>query len=163
MAKPNVTYVPRELFENILAEHGLPTKVQSGFIRVEGPKGNRLYVAATKKVGRIDISGFEVAHLGQVPHCGVFGNVKQQMRMDGTEAEVLARFESLLRSLMTQPAKVKAPKAPKAAKVPGEKKGWGAKAAPLPVPTADAKEARRLLIAKVAAEKGVAISVNADL
>jgi len=164
MAKPNVTYVARTQFEDILTDMGLPTKIQSGFIRVDGARGNRLYVAATKKVGRIDISGFEVDHLGQTPHCGIFGNVKQQMRMSGTEEEVLARFTSLVKALLSQPAKVKAEKPPKAKKVKGAKKVWGAKPLTEEVSkefaklVGDAKEERIALIKRVAAEKGVAVS-----
>ena len=148
------TFATREQYETLLALKGLPHTIQSGFIRVEGAKGNRLYVAATKTVRRIDISGFEVSReIAKVPHVGVFGNVKQQMKMDGSSEDQLARFELLLGELIAQPAKVPAPKAPKA------KKDKTLGAAPVKVPETDeAKEARKALIRKIALEKGVSVS-----
>ena len=156
--KKNVTYVARSEFETILSHLGMPTKVQSGFIRVEGPKGNRLYVAATKKVGRIDISGFEVGSSGVTPHCGVFGNVKQQMDMSGTEAEVLERFKVIIGLLLSQPEKVKEvkTKAPRAPRGKKEKKGWGAKA----VPVAQPISARLAAIQAYAEKNGLSVSAK---
>lgn len=111
-------YATREQYEEIIARLGAFFIEQSGFLKVNQP-GGKLYVAATKTVRRVDLSGFEhgLGRLTKTPHCGVFGKVRQQMRVDGTPAEQLARFEELLRHLMTLPAPApvaKAPKAPKA-------------------------------------------------
>ena len=148
----------KEQYLAILATAGLQHSLQSGFIKVEGPKGNRLYVAATKTVRRVDISGFEVSFtIAKVPHCGPFGQVKQQMIVDGTVEEQLARFEKLLTELKAQSAKVPALKVVKA---PTEKAAV-VKAGPTAEEiekVAAAKAARIALIKKVAAEKGMLIS-----
>ena len=141
-----------------LATTGLPYSKQSGFIRVDGAKGNRLYIAATKTVRRIDISGFECSPvIAQVPHCGVFGNVKQQVRLTGLPVETqMANFEAAYRTLILQVAKTPAPKAVKvevvAAPVVDEAAVAAAKEA--------AKLARIALIKKVAAEKGMMVSTS---
>lgn len=108
---PKAKFAEQDAYLDILAKHIVPYSVQSGFIRVEGPKGNRLYIANTKTVRRVDISGFEASWvIAKLPHCGPFGSVKQQMLMDGTPSEQLARFELLVETLLAQPAKEKAPK-----------------------------------------------------
>jgi len=157
--KNDILYVEGSKFLAVLAELNIPHTVQSGFIRVEGAKGRRLYIAATKRVGRIDISGFEVDFGAKVPHCGVFGAVKQQMDLSNelTESDILSNFRALVEHMMTLPAiekvaKVKAPKAPKA----------GRKAKPGTVPSSpeptDALKGRMALIKKLAQERGVAVS-----
>jgi len=161
-AETKQLFFARGQYELILNEKGVPYTEQSGFLRVEGAKGNRLYVASTKTVRRIDISGFETDRdLAKSPHTGPFGNVKQQMRLDGDEGEVLFRFAELVDRLLAQPAKQpaeKAPKAPKEKKAKGERKGWGA-TPKAPPPDDEAQKAARIaLIKKVAAEKGMAIS-----
>jgi len=128
MANGNVLYIDGSKFTATLEELGIPSTVQSGFIRVEGPKGRRVYVAATKKVGRVDISGFTVEFGAKVPHCGEFGNVKQQLDLDPSLGEdgIVTNFRALIEHMLTLPAVEKAPpkpKAPKAVKVetaPGE-------------------------------------------
>lgn len=153
-------FMSRDQAIALLTEKGLEYTEQSGFLKVIAP-GGRLYIAATKTVRRVDLSGFEVGlgTLTKVPHCGVFGQVKQQLKLGTSDSEALANLTAVIDHLMALPApapKVKAPKAPKAAK--DEKKGWGAvPAAPAPE-TDDAKAARIALIKKVAQEKGMAVS-----
>ena len=152
-------FMTRLEVEALLTERGLAFTEQSGFLKVIQP-GGRLYIAATKTVRRVDISGFEVTNsLGKVPHCGVFGAVKQQLKLGTDGAEALANLVAVLDILVALPApapKVKAPKAPKAAK--GEKKGWGAvPAAPAPE-TDEAKAARIARIKEYAEKNGMAIS-----
>lgn len=128
--KTNVTYIDACHFENIIAESGLPATLQKGFVRVDGPKGRRLYVASTKRVGRVDISGFEVSLGGQAPHCGPFGNVKQQLDMSLPQEEVLENFRWLLVTMASLPAVEKPARKPAAAKADAPK-GWtGVKKAP---------------------------------
>jgi hypothetical protein len=149
MAKKNVTYVPRASFETILTIAGLTFLEQSGFLKVEAAKGRKIYVAATKMVGRVDISGFEVSSsIGQRPHCGEFGKVKQQLRMEGTVEEVTARFTELVTILLAQPAVEAVVKAPK---VKAEKK------AAVEVKPSTVLD-RLALIKQIAAEKGLSVS-----
>lgn len=158
MAKTNVLYIDGSKFTTILSELGIATTTQSGFIRVDGPKGRRVYVAATKKVGRVDISGFTVEFGAKTPHCGEFGNVKQQLDLDPALGEdgILTNFKALVEHMLTLPAVEKAPpkpKAPKAAKV--EAVVGEVPAAPAP----DAGIKDRLAAIKAYAEsRGMAVS-----
>ena len=156
-------FATREQYIDVLTQYELTHVEQSGFIKVQCP-GGRLYIAATKTVRRVDLSGFEMdlkEQLTKVPHCGVFGAVKQQMVVGTGPEGDLERFDEVLNHLMSLPAPAPAVKAPKAKKVAGEKKGWGAKPA-APAPESDeAKAARMALIRRVAAEKGVSVSPGA--
>jgi hypothetical protein len=147
--KTNVTYVDAAKFEALIlaasAKHGFGVVPQKGFIQVAGPRGRRLYVASTKRVGRVDISGFVMEGPGYVkPHCGEFGNVKQQLDFSLAEDAVLLNFEALLDHMATLAPVEKAERKPAAAKADAPK-GWQK------VPTAPAKADRKALIAKKAA------------
>lgn len=161
--KTETNYLPRGSYETILAKHGCSTLAQSGFIKVEGAKGRRLYVAATKKVGRIDLSGFEFGEGTKKPDQGEFGQVKQQMVMTGTEAELLARFETILLHMLSLPAvekaakPAKAPKAPRAPKAASTDELAGLVPS-APVESTEAKLARIAKVKEVAAKMGVAVS-----
>jgi hypothetical protein len=138
--KTNVTYVDAAKFETLITASELPMTAQKGFIKVQGPKGNAVYVASTKRVGRVDISGFTVEY-GVAPHCGPFGNVKQQLNFGQTEEAILEDFTRLLADLKLQaPVEkpVRKPAAPKA----NEPKGW----------SPDIKESRKAKIAKHASQ-----------
>jgi hypothetical protein len=116
MAKTETTYVAQDKFLAIVEELGLETQEQAGFIKVKGPEGHRLYVARTKKVGRVDISGFTCAD--SVPGVRVldddlkFGGVKEQIEFSGrTEDEILETFRGVLEHMMALEPKAKpAPK-----------------------------------------------------
>lgn len=99
--KKNVTYVDACHFERLIIESGLAVKAQAGFVKVSGAKGRNVYVARTKKVGRVDISGF----LSNDP-CVItldddeaFGNVRQQLDFSLTEDSILGAFENILKEL----------------------------------------------------------------
>ena len=159
--KKNITYVAVDTLLAVVTKAGLAYTTQSGFHKVEAAKGNRLYVAATKRCGRVDLSGFLIDPndgLTQTPHCGPFGAVKQQLLMEGgTEAEVVARFERVVAALLLQPAVVKVVKPPKA-KAPKAIMATTAGTVPAtPAPLSD-PSSRLELIKRVAAEKGMAIS-----
>lgn len=162
--KTDILYVEGSKFLAILTDLGVPHTVQSGFIRVEGAKGRRLYVAATKRVGRVDISGFEVDFGAKVPHCGVFGNVRQQLDLSPELGEegILTNFRALVTHLLTLAPveKVKVAPKPKAPKAKKAKAEGTVPAAPAPE-TTEAKAARMELIKKVAAEKGMKVSPKA--
>lgn len=166
--KTGIVYVAREKFEELLTKHGFTVTPQSGFLRVDGPKGNRIYVAKTNRVGRVDISGFEVdPTIGKTPHMGVQGQVKQQLRMDGTEDEVLARFERLLEELKKQAAKVPAPKVakPKAPTTDGDggTTTGTVEAAPTQTPEEEASAKRQARLARIAEIKKVSASMNQNI
>lgn len=155
VAAPVAKFMTRPEAEAAVRAAGLSFTEQSGFLKVTAP-GGRLYIAATKTVRRVDISGFEVSPtLGKVPHCGVFGAVKQQLVLGETGAEALANLNAVLAILVALPApapkapKAKAPKAPKAAKATKE---------PAEPESDNARAARIALIKRVAAEKKAAIS-----
>lgn len=155
---PVAKFGTKEQYIEVLSRLGAKFTAQSGFIRVDGPKGNRLYVASTKTVRRVDISGFEVPiTLGATPHMGVFGNVKQQMILTDSAEKDLARFEEIV-GLMNKEAP-KTP-APKTMKPKAEVKASAPEVDPAEqaVKAKEAKEAKLALIRKVAAEKGVSVS-----
>lgn len=163
--KAEITYIPSEKLLAVLTTRNLVHSTQSGFLKVEAAKGRLIYIANTKRVGRVDISGFEVsASIGKTPHCGPFGRVKQQLRMDGTEAEVLTRFEALLTELQAQPPvvkEVKAPKVPKAKSEPSPEAPAGAASSTGPVaPEPSASEKRTLRLAAIAKVKELAAKMN---
>lgn len=126
--KPAPIYMTRSEAEDLLESLGLPFIEQSGFIKVALP-GARVYIAATKTIRRVDLSGFTHPTLGKTPHCGEFGAVKQQLILGTSAQEALANLEEVLRYAAALPApapKVKAPKAKKvqapAAPAPAEEK-----------------------------------------
>ena len=147
--RQNVTYIEASKVEAVVKESGLKTKEQGGFTCVVGSnKAYRVYVARTKKVARVDISGFKSPDGTGcvVPHCGVFGNVKQQLDFSLPEDQVLANLKSLLVYMAALPApEVKEKKAPKVSKPKKEKAVEGVE---------DPKVSRlELLKARVAAKK----------
>lgn len=157
--KPTL-FATKEQYLAVLADLGLSHTEQSGFIRVEGAKGRRLYIAATKTVRRVDLSGFEMdlkEEITKVPHCGVFGNVKQQMVVGTGPEGDLERVREVLAHMATLPAIEKAPAKPKAPKAKAAKTEGAVPAAPA-VDSPEAIKARMELIKKVAAEKGVGVS-----
>lgn len=98
--KKNVTYVDACHFEKIIKESGCEVRVQAGFVQVKAPNGNRLYVGKTKRVGRVDISGWMSTDPG-VLDLGddSFGAVHQQLDFSRTESEILESFRSILEEM----------------------------------------------------------------
>ena len=120
--KLGVRYVSRDLFEKAITEEGFSWLEQSGYLKVSGPKGHRIYVSRQKNVSRVDISGFEHG-AGVVPHCGSFGNVHQQLDMSDqlTEVQILDSFRDLLRHMKTLEPKADVKPGKRAAKSVEEK------------------------------------------
>ena len=150
--KKNVTYVDAAKFETIIRDSGLTFLLQKGFVKVSAAKGRNLYVAATKRVGRVDISGFTVqmdgiTDLGDLS----FGNVKQQLDFSRTEDEILATFRDLLAHMATLPAvekmerKASTPRGPVA-------QGWSQDVPKGPTPE-EVREQRKALIAAKAEKR----------
>lgn len=159
--KKNVTYILAAAFETAIQESGLTTSEKSGWIRVDGQNGRRLYVPKTKKVGRVDLVGIGhsaspagVTSLGE----GKFGAVTHQLNFDRSESEVLAMFSALLEELKTAPAVEKPAKEPKA---PRERKAKGTEAGTVEAPKAS--RADRMALIRATAEKhGVAVSPDEE-
>lgn len=148
--KTNINYVDACHFETIIKDSGLDYEPQKGFIKVKGKTGRQVYVASTKRVGRVDVSGFTMEGPGFIePHCGPFGAVKQQLDHSLPQEEILANFTRLLAVLkdLAPAEKVKRSMAPKK----DEPKGWSPE-------TSAKREDRMALIRKVAAEKNVTVS-----
>jgi hypothetical protein len=149
--KTNTTYVDACHFEQIIEASGLAYEPQKGFIKVKGATGRQVYVASTKRVGRVDISGFLMEGPGIRDLGGEsFGAVKQQLDFSLTQDEILGHFARTLEVLKALPPaeKVKRSMAPKKGPQP---KGWSEK-------TQQTRADRMALIRKVAAEKGVQVT-----
>ncbi len=156
--KKNVTYIAQELFEGVAKELGLGWKEQAGFVKIAGETGRAVYVARTKKVGRVDISGFTSSSPGVRDLGGEkFGAVEQQLDFSRPEPEVLATFRAVLGELKALPARVKEPRKQLEPKAP---------AATAPEASADERKAQRQArlasIRKVAAEKGIEVSTETE-
>lgn len=66
--KKGMTYVAFEKFVAVAKELGLETSDKEGFVKVTGTVPNRaLYVAKTKGVARIDVSGFTHSLTVEIP------------------------------------------------------------------------------------------------
>lgn len=105
--KKNVNYVDAQKFENMILESGLAYEVQKGFVKISGAKGRNVYVARTKLVGRVDLSGFEMEDSGVVPHsAGTFGAVSQEIDFSLPESEILDTFARVLETLRTLPERL---------------------------------------------------------
>ena len=154
--KKNVTYIAAAQFETLIAESGLTTSEKSGWIRVDGQNGHRLYVPKTKKVGRIDCVGLDIEGLTALGGES-FGAVTHQVDFNRPEEFILAVFSLALDALKSLPAVEKAPKAkaePKARRAAGTEPAAAA-------PTASRSD-RMALIKRVAAERGVPVSADVE-
>lgn len=136
MAKQGKIYIDAAKIEAILIAASMSYEPQAGFVKVSGPKGRNLYVAKTKRVARVDVSGFEVdsKEFGVTNLGGEsFGAVKQQLNFDQLEGEsvedgekrILGNFQKLCEHMKTLSERI--PEKKGTAKA-GEKKekaaGW---------------------------------------
>ena len=157
--KKNITYIDAAKFSTIVTEMGLVATDQAGFTKVDLGNGRQLYVARTKRVGRVDLSCLTSTCEGVRDLGGEsFGNVRQQLDFSRTEEQVLATFRAVLEEGRTQP-RYEAPKRTQ----PGTVKAKAEAPASSPEDAAERKAARKALLMKVAAEKGASISANADI
>lgn len=169
--KNDITYVAQEKFLAVLVDMGVRYETLNTWHKVEPVKNRRVYIPLTKRVGRVDLSGFEIAlseGLTKKPHCGEFGRVKQQLDMGGSEDDVLARFRLVVEHMLTlAPDEAKpAPKAKKQLELP-----LVAPSSPSPTPDSSAadklakeqadKEARRLRIEAYSLKTGIPVSPKA--
>jgi hypothetical protein len=161
--RENTTYVAHEKFTEIVARLGLPTEEKKGWLRINSPASPsyRVYVPFTKRVGRIDVAGLPEAD--EVAGCRrmggeKFGAVAHQLDMSLPEADILANFEAVLAHIsgLAAPEKKAKKFGPKAEKVAKEE----VTSSPEEIEAKKARKAR--LLAKVAKEKGVEVSPNAE-
>jgi hypothetical protein len=154
--KKQTTYIDAIHFETLLKDLKFKPLAQAGFVKVAGKKGRNVYIAKTKRVGRIDLSGFEVKMVGIEDLGGeAFGAVKQQVDFSRTQDEILATTKAVLEHMVTPEARVierKSP-APKA----NAPKGWSKKVATKKAPTESAK-ARQAAIK----ERALLLSTRTD-
>lgn len=96
--KKEINYVDAAKFETILKTiEGVSLTVQKGFVKVSGKKGRNVYIALTKTVGRVDLSGFEFDGPGVVAlGDSSFGSVTQQMDFTLPEEDILSAFEAIV-------------------------------------------------------------------
>jgi len=146
--KKNTNYVQSTACLAICEARNLKAVEQAGFYKVSGAKGRNVYIAKTKQVGRIDISGFLFDGPGvtNLSEGEKFGAVGQQLDFSRTPEETLTTLGAVLDHMLTLDARVI------------EKKSVAPKAAPQAPETDETKKARRALIAKVAREKNVEVS-----
>lgn len=125
--KAKKTMVEAAKFEAILKDSGLSYSGQAGFVKVSGAAGRNVYVASTKRVGRVDLSGFTVPDVDGLVDLGPesFGKVEQQVDFSEgrTEEQILATFSRVLEVLKTLPA-VEKTSTRKAKEPKAEAKGW---------------------------------------
>lgn len=168
--KKNVLYIDSAKFTAIATEAGVPTKDNAGFTQWILGNGYHLYVAKTKTVGRVDFQYLPPEGMVGVRVLGEgekFGRIVAQLDFDTTlgEAAILSAFEAMTRhgaSLPNweRPKKVMAPK-PIAASPEASTPDSSPVDEEATKVLARAKRAE--MIAKVAKEKGVDISPNANL
>lgn len=170
--KIQTTYIDASKFETLLSRKGfifldkgapIPEghtggvcRIHKGFVQVCGPVGRNLYIAKTKRVGRVDIAlGQEIESPGLI-NLGddKFGAVLQQLNMTGPEDEVMQNFELVLDHMLTMDPRV----SEKKAKATKEKEA-GAKGFSFVTPTE--RKASKALLEKVAKEMGAQVSPNA--
>lgn len=101
----DITYIDFDKFGQIIRVSGLDHQEQAGFVKVSGERGRNVYVARTKRVGRVDVSGFKaefpgVTDLGDMS----FGKVEQQLDFNLPEDDILRNFRRLLGVLKAMPA-----------------------------------------------------------
>jgi hypothetical protein len=126
MAKAGVNYVDGAKFQKLIDEKGLGYEFQAGFVKVQAENGHRLYVAKTKRVGRVDLA-FKVEGEGFHPPETKNGSIELQLDMTQPEDAILAAFSKALDVMVALPKKEAAKKA-EAAKATGPKPvGWSIK------------------------------------
>ena len=117
--RKNINHVSAESLLSTVEAAGLKVTPQSGFYRVEGTENRRLYIGKTKRVGRVDLSGYSVLGVGftQLSEEDQFCRVACQLDFSAEPKVILAAFARAVKAL-TAPAKTPAKKlGEKAAKV----------------------------------------------
>jgi hypothetical protein len=126
MAKAGIKYIDAQKFQAILEQKSLLDRAepQAGFVKVQSENGHRLYVAKTKRVGRVDLA-FTVEGEGFHAPENKNGSIQLQLDMTLDEEAILANFARALDVMKSLP-KVERAKKAEAAKGPAAPKavGW---------------------------------------
>ena len=103
--KKGINYVPAADVLSVVQESGLSCLAQKGFVKVSGAKGRNVYIAKTRRVGRVDISGFEYEGDGvrTLDADEAFGSVTQQLDFSRDPEETLATLREVLEHMKTLP------------------------------------------------------------
>lgn len=96
--KKGTNYIPQSDLEKLARELGLTVVEQKGFIKVAADSKHRVYIAKTKLVGRVDLSGFKTSGIPGVVDLGgeSFGMVHQQIDFTRPAPETLETFQNVL-------------------------------------------------------------------
>ena len=111
--KDNVNHVNAEDLTAIVSESSATCFRQRGFTKVSGASGRNIYIANTKRVARVDISGFNYEGPGVINlnENEWIGNVHQQLDFSLEKEAILANFKSIIDYMLTLPAVEKVVKA----------------------------------------------------
>ena len=110
----NTSYIPIARLETIAREEGCTLVEKTTCIMVVkgSNKTNRLYIARTRDVARVNINGFKIpdAELAATPPGGPVGTFLQVVRFDHSEGDVLRNFRTICRGLDTYKSEPKKPR-----------------------------------------------------
>lgn len=107
-----------EKLQKIVQDHGLKMEPMSAFYKIEAG-GRRMYVTRTKRVSRVDLSGFHFAHPGIITleddarHEKRMGRVEAQLDFTKREELVIEAFETALAFMQALAGDEKVDLAPK--------------------------------------------------
>lgn len=125
MAKAGVTYIDATQFEAILIAHAsaLTLVPQAGFIKVQAKNGHRMYIARTKKVGRVDLA-FKIEGPGFFVPAEKSGAIELGLDFSLPEEDILANFAGALETMESLAPVVKVAAAKKVAGQKATSVGW---------------------------------------
>jgi hypothetical protein len=152
------SYIPIGTLLSIAREEGCKLTEKTTCIMVtKGKVANRLYIARTQDVARVNVNGFRIPdpELATLPAGGPVGTFLQVIRFDHPEPQVLANFRLICKNLDTYVA------------VPGKPRGRpagfrGSKRGPVTGPSVEVKaeetpaQHAERLVAELAKKQGIA-------
>jgi hypothetical protein len=101
--KAESTYIPVDEMVQIAKDSGCVIEEQKSYFKItrNGNKEQIIYVARTKGVGRVDLSGFELKEPEVARYLGgeKFGRVHYQLRFDRPEGHIRSHFKQLCSNL----------------------------------------------------------------
>jgi hypothetical protein len=107
------TTIPIERLKAIAVQEGCQLDDRETCIRImRGTSSNRLYIARTRDVARVNINGFRIPdpELAKTPDGGPVGTFLQVVRFDLPEVQVLKNFRQICRNLDGYPPEAKKPR-----------------------------------------------------
>lgn len=124
MARSKRPGLARSLFDALIAARpeGIAVEEKAAWTKLQGPSGQRIYVARTEIVRQVDLSGFGRGFVGTLPLKAPNGQV--QAHLDLSHPQALEHFAMLLETLARLPkpeAAERAKRALPAAKTPEER------------------------------------------